>query len=75
MDTISQGKRLGGVRTQEQRTGTPECVRRVCTGRPYLQLIMDSLRCCVIHMHVDGSGFDLASALARELHGVKRIRV
>ncbi len=34
-----------------------------------LQLIMDSLRYWVTEMHVDGFRFDLASALARELHG------
>ena len=35
-----------------------------------LQLIMDSLRYWVLDMHVDGFRFDLASALARELHEV-----
>jgi glycogen operon protein len=34
-----------------------------------LQLIMDSLRYWVLEMHVDGFRFDLASTLARELHG------
>jgi glycogen operon protein len=38
-----------------------------------LQLIMDSLRYWVIDMHVDGFRFDLASALARELHDVDRL--
>ncbi|MGO9670468.1 MAG: glycogen debranching protein GlgX [Streptosporangiaceae bacterium] len=38
-----------------------------------LQLIMDSLRYWVIEMHVDGFRFDLASALARELHDVDRL--
>ncbi len=38
-----------------------------------LQLIMDSLRYWVLHMHVDGFRFDLASALARELHEVDRL--
>jgi glycogen operon protein len=38
-----------------------------------LQLIMDSLRYWVIEMHVDGFRFDLASALARELHEVDRL--
>jgi len=38
-----------------------------------LQLIMDSLRYWVIDMHVDGFRFDLASALARELHEVDRL--
>ncbi len=34
-----------------------------------LQLVMDSLRYWVEHMHVDGFRFDLAPALAREAHG------
>lgn len=38
-----------------------------------LQLIMDSLRYWVGEMHVDGFRFDLASALARELHDVDRL--
>jgi isoamylase len=38
-----------------------------------LQLIMDSLRYWVSEMHVDGFRFDLASALARELHAVDRL--
>ncbi|WBU36969.1 glycogen debranching protein GlgX [Homoserinibacter sp. YIM 151385] len=43
-------------------------------GHPHsLQLIMDSLRYWVTEMHVDGFRFDLASALARELHDVDRL--
>ncbi len=38
-----------------------------------LQLMMDSLRYWVLEMHVDGFRFDLASALARELHDVDRL--
>jgi isoamylase len=38
-----------------------------------LKLIMDSLRYWVNEMHVDGFRFDLASALARELHEVDRL--
>jgi glycogen operon protein len=38
-----------------------------------LQMIMDSLRYWVLDMHVDGFRFDLASALARELHDVDRL--
>ncbi|WP_433500527.1 glycogen debranching protein GlgX [Sphaerimonospora sp. CA-214678] len=38
-----------------------------------LQLIMDSLRYWVQEMHVDGFRFDLAAALARELHDVDRL--
>src|SRR3989442_3908647 len=41
---------------------------------PYtLQLLMDSLRYWIQEMHVDGFRFDLASALARELHEVDRL--
>ena len=43
-------------------------------GHPQvLQLIMDSLRYWIQDMHVDGFRFDLASALARELHDVNRL--
>src|SRR5579885_2026525 len=38
-----------------------------------LQLVMDSLRYWVLEMHVNGFRFDLASALARELHEVDRL--
>jgi isoamylase len=38
-----------------------------------LQLIMDSLRYWVLEMHIDGFRFDLASALARELHAVDKL--
>jgi isoamylase len=41
---------------------------------PYvLQLVLDSLRYWVLEMHVDGFRFDLAAALARELHEVDRL--
>lgn len=38
-----------------------------------LQLLMDSLRYWILEMHVDGFRFDLAAALARELHDVNRL--
>ncbi|MEK7206094.1 MAG: alpha-amylase family glycosyl hydrolase, partial [candidate division NC10 bacterium] len=38
-----------------------------------LQLVTDSLRYWALEMHVDGFRFDLASALARELHEVDRL--
>lgn len=38
-----------------------------------LMMIMDSLRYWVTEMHVDGFRFDLAAALARELHDVNRL--
>jgi len=43
------------------------------TSPRVLQLIMDSLRYWIIDMHVDGFRFDLASALARELHDVDKL--
>ena len=44
------------------------------TRMPYvLQLITDSLRYWIEEMHVDGFRFDLASALARELHEVNKL--
>jgi glycogen operon protein len=44
------------------------------TRLPYvLQLITDSLRYWIQEMHVDGFRFDLASALARELHAVEKL--
>lgn len=38
-----------------------------------LRLMMDSLRYWIEEMHVDGFRFDLAAALARELHEVNRL--
>ncbi len=38
-----------------------------------LRMIMDSLRYWVVHCHVDGFRFDLASALARGLYDVDRL--
>jgi isoamylase len=38
-----------------------------------LKLVMDSLRYWVLDMHIDGFRFDLAAALARELHDVDRL--
>ncbi len=43
------------------------------TNPRVLQMIMDSLRYWVTEMHVDGFRFDLASALARELHEVNKL--
>jgi len=39
-----------------------------------LRLILDSLRCWVREMHVDGFRFDLASALTRDEHGEPLLR-
>src|SRR5687768_878630 len=52
-------------------SGTGNCLNM---RQPHvLQLIMDSLRYWVLEMHVDGFRFDLASALARELHEVQML--
>lgn len=52
-------------------TGCGNTLNMLC---PFtLQLIMDSLRYWVLEMHVDGFRFDLASALARELHEVDKL--
>ncbi len=52
-------------------TGTGNSLNPVNPG--VLRLIMDSLRYWAIDCHVDGFRFDLASALARELHDVDRL--
>ncbi len=52
-------------------TGTGNTLNMMYPG--VLQMIMDSLRYWVEEMHVDGFRFDLASALARELHDVDRL--
>jgi glycogen operon protein len=52
-------------------TGTGNTLNTV--NPAVLRLIMDSLRYFVMHCHVDGFRFDLASALARELYDVDRL--
>jgi glycogen operon protein len=52
-------------------TGCGNCLNM--THPRVLQLIMDSLRYCVLEMHIDGFRFDLASTLARELHDVNKL--
>lgn len=52
-------------------TGTGNTLNMVSPNVP--QLIMDSLRYWIQEMHIDGFRFDLASALARELHDVDRL--
>ncbi len=52
-------------------TGCGNTLNMLCPH--VLQLIMDSLRYWVLDMHVDGFRFDLASALARELHEVDKL--
>jgi glycogen operon protein len=63
--------RAGSERYYEDFTG---CGNTLNMRSPrVLQLIMDSLRYWVLEMHVDGFRFDLASALARELHAVDKL--
>jgi isoamylase len=52
-------------------TGCGNTLNMVCPR--VLQLIMDSLRYWATEMHVDGFRFDLAAALARELHEVDKL--
>ncbi len=52
-------------------TGCGNTLNMVCPR--VLQLIMDSLRYWTTEMHVDGFRFDLAAALARELHEVDKL--
>ncbi len=52
-------------------TGTGNTLNARMPG--VLKLIMDSLRYWATEMHVDGFRFDLASALARELHDVDKL--
>jgi isoamylase len=52
-------------------TGTGNTLNTV--NPSVLRLIMDSLRYWVMDCHVDGFRFDLASALARQLHDVDRL--
>ena len=52
-------------------TGCGNTLNMLCPR--VLKLIMDSLRYWVTEMHVDGFRFDLAAALARELHAVDKL--
>jgi glycogen operon protein len=65
--------RLGAAdrRRYEDYTGTGNTLNMMHPRA--IQIIMDSLRYWVLEMHVDGFRFDLAAALARELHDVDRL--
>ena len=63
--------RLDDKRLYVDYTGTGNTLN--VTHPRALQLIMDSLRYWITEMHVDGFRFDLASALARELHDVDKL--
>jgi len=61
----------GDARRYEDFTG---CGNTLSMRHPrVLQLLMDSLRYWITEMHVDGFRFDLAAALARDLHAVDRL--
>ncbi len=72
LDNASYYRLVGGnARYYMDYTGCGNTLNMICPR--VLQLIMDSLRYWVLEMHVDGFRFDLASALARELHEVDKL--
>ena len=71
IDNASYYQLMENRRYYRDYSGTGNCLNM---REPHvLQLIMDSLRYWVLEMHVDGFRFDLASALARELHEVQML--
>jgi isoamylase len=71
IDNAAYYRLQGDARFYRDYTGTGNSLNM---RNPHvLQLIMDSLRYWVMEMHVDGFRFDLAAALARELHDVDRL--
>jgi len=71
IDNASYYRLAANARHYTDYTGCGNTLNMLCPR--VLQLIMDSLRYWVTEMHVDGFRFDLASALARELHDVDRL--
>ena len=71
IDNISYYRLTEDKRYYMDYTGTGNTLNAMMP--PVLRLIMDSLRYWVLEMHVDGFRFDLAAALARELHEVDRL--
>jgi glycogen operon protein len=71
IDNASYYRLSGNKRYYMDYTGTGNTLNSTLPN--VLQLIMDSLRYWVLEMHVDGFRFDLAAALARELHDVDRL--
>lgn len=71
VDNTSYYRLMDDKRYYNDYTGTGNTLR---ANNPYvLRLMMDSLRYWIQEMHVDGFRFDLASALARELHDVHKL--
>jgi isoamylase len=71
MDNNEYYRLAGDKRYYYDYTGTGNTLNALLPN--VLMLIMDSLRYWIQEMHVDGFRFDLASALARELHDVNRL--
>lgn len=71
IDNTSYYRLMDDKRYYNDYTGTGNTLR---ANMPFvLRLMMDSLRYWILDMHVDGFRFDLASALARELHAVHKL--
>ncbi len=68
IDNVSYYRLAGERRYYDDATGTGNTLR--LEHPRVLQMVMDSLRYWAQEMHVDGFRFDLASALARTIHGV-----
>ncbi|HEX8040141.1 MAG TPA: glycogen debranching protein GlgX [Chryseosolibacter sp.] len=71
IDNVSYYRLMEDKRFYNDYTGTGNTLRANIPN--VLQMMMDSLRYWIQEMHVDGFRFDLASALARELHAVHKL--
>lgn len=71
IDNASYYRLMDNKRYYNDYTGTGNTLRANLPN--VLRLMMDSLRYWILEMHVDGFRFDLASALARELHAVHKL--
>ena len=71
IDNVSYYRLTDDKRYYNDYTGTGNTLRANLPN--VLRLMMDSLRYWILEMHVDGFRFDLASALARELHEVNKL--
>ncbi|MEX1241969.1 MAG: glycogen debranching protein GlgX [Cyclobacteriaceae bacterium] len=71
IDNASYYRLTDNKRYYNDYTGTGNTLRANLPN--VLRLMMDSLRYWILEMHVDGFRFDLASALARELHAVHKL--
>ena len=71
IDNVTYYRLMEDKRYYMDYTGTGNTLR--ANHPTVLRLMMDSLRYWIQEMHVDGFRFDLASALARELHEVQKL--